>query len=377
MTTAAGPEVRIECRTSPSFVDWLARANCALAATTYQAGKLALIGFDGERVALLMRQFDKPMGLAVRGDRLAIATRHEALLFANAPLLARDYLEHDPGRYDALFLPRTSFFTGDLNLHDIAWDDAGGLWLVNTRFSCLARLSSDFSFVPCWQPPFITELAPEDRCHLNGLALRDGQPRYATALGTTNVAGGWRANKLSGGVVLEVPSGEVVAGGLAMPHSPRWHDGQLWVLNSGCGELCRIDLAAGRKEVVCQLPGYLRGLGFHGQYALVGLSQIRERHIFGGMPVAAGRAPLRCGLAVVDLPSGRVVGDLEFTAGCTELFEVQALPGVRRPNVVNLQRDAARQAITAPQFAYWLRASQELPPGTVVDESCGAAAGTN
>ena len=55
------------------------------------------------------------------------------------------------------------------------------------------------------RPPFISAYAAEDRCHLNGLAIVDGQPRYVTALGQSDTRGGWRAGKSNGGIVMSVP----------------------------------------------------------------------------------------------------------------------------------------------------------------------------
>ena len=198
----------IECNASDTFQAWLSQVNGSLAISTYQAGKLALVGWNGQQVTVLLRQFPKPMGLAVQEQRLALATNHEVWLFANAPLLADEYLENQPGRYDALYLPRVTYFTGDLNIHDLAFG-SDSLWLVNTRFSCLASLSKDYSFVPRWQPRFISQLVPEDRCHLNGLAMIDGQPKFVTALGESNEVGGWRNNKATGGILIDVDSGEM------------------------------------------------------------------------------------------------------------------------------------------------------------------------
>ena len=392
---AAGENV-IRVAVSDSFQNWMSQCGGALAVTTYQAGKVALLGWDEHRrqVTLLLRQFDKPLGLAARGPAMALATRHEVTVFADAPLLARDYLDNQPGRYDALYLPRATYHTGDVNAHDLAFtgpgDSASGggtpgaagggaveadLWLVNSRFSCLASLSREFSFVPRWKPPFVSDIVPEDRCHLNGLAMVGGRPGYVTALGETDSAGGWRDNKAAGGVIVHVDSGETVLHGLSMPHSPRWHDGRLWVLNSGAGELLVVDPRAGTRDVVCALPAYLRGLCFVGGtqggaqggagHAVVGMCQIREKHIFGGLPVQRLHPKLLCGLAVIDLQAGKPVATFEFTSGCQELYDVQHLPGPRRPTILNLEREAARQAFTAPEFSYWLRPGSEIstPPG--------------
>ncbi len=190
--------------------------------------------------------------------------------------------------------------------------------------------------------------------------MHDGGAKYVTALGTTDAAGGWRENKAAGGVLIDVEADEIISGGLSMPHSPRWHDGRLWVLNSGTGELLRVEPSNGKTTAVCGLPGYLRGLCFVGPYALVGLSKIREKHIFGGLPVQQRNQRLHCGVAVVDLRRGAVAGMLEFTAGCEELYDVQFLPGIRRPMILNLEKPAVRQAMTNPDSCFWLRPSLEI-----------------
>ncbi|MDZ4779789.1 MAG: TIGR03032 family protein [Planctomycetia bacterium] len=348
------PSARIDCSITPGFAAWMEQCGGVVAVSTYQAGKVGMFGWDGRQVTLIMREFDKPLGMACESGRLAIATRHHILRLADAPSLAPHYLPEQPGRYDALYLPRVAYFTGDVNAHDLAFGD-DGLWLVNTRFSCLAQLSEDHSFVPRWQPPFVTTLVPEDRCHLNGLAMRDGRPAYVTALGIGDEPGGWRASKSDGGIIIDVASGEIAARGLSMPHSPRWYRDTLWVLNSGAGELCRVDPATGKREVVCALAGYARGLAFAGDYALVGLCRIREKHIFGGLPVQSRFPELRCAIVIIDLNTGQEIGAVDFTSGCHELYDVLFIPGPRRPMILNPEREAARQAFTAPEFAYWLR----------------------
>jgi uncharacterized protein (TIGR03032 family) len=352
--------VRVACASTAGFESWLAQAGGSLAVSTYQAGKVAMIGCLDGQVSLLMRQFDKPLGLVADGQRLALATRNDVFLFANDSRLAYEYLEEQPGRYDALYLPRATFHTGDLHTHDVVFQ-GDELLCVNTRFSCLARLSAMYSFVPVWKPKFISELAPEDRCHLNGLAMRDGRPKYMTALGTSDAPGQWRENKAAGGVLMDIEADEILLGGLSMPHSPRWYDGRLWVLNSGAGELLVVEPESGQSTVVASLPGYLRGLAFVGPYALVGMSRIREKHIFGGLPIQQRCERLQCGVAVVDVRTGAQVGLFEFTAGCEELYDVQFLPGIRRPMILSLEKPAARAALSTHEFSYWLRASKELP----------------
>jgi uncharacterized protein (TIGR03032 family) len=358
--TGISEQLRIGCAASSGFSGWLAQAGGSLVISTYQAGKVAMIGYDGRQVTLVMRQFDKPLGVALQGDLIALATRYDLVVLANAPLLAPDFLEDQPGRYDALYLPRASYHTGDLHIHDVVFEGED-LLVANTRFSCLARVSHRHNFVPVWRPKFVTDLAPEDRCHLNGIAVVEGRVKYVTALAASDAPGAWRENKASSGVIVDVQTDEIVLDGMSMPHSPRWHEGRLWVLNSGTGELWTVDPATGRADAVCGLPGYLRGLAFAGRYALVGLSKIREKHIFGGLPVQDRHAALECGVAVVDLRTGGQVGMFEFTAGCEEIYDVQFLPGVRRPMILSIDKPAARQAVTHPESSWWLRPSAEIP----------------
>ena len=365
---SASAAEQIACSISPSFAQWMEAANGSLALTTYQAGKVVLIAWDPKlnQVTLLPRQFDKPMGLARTPDsnKLALATRHAVVLLADAPLLAQDYLEDQKGKYGALYLPRAQYFTGDLNIHDLAFDAGGKLWLVNTRFCCLSHLSDDHSFIPDWKPPFISEIVPEDRCHLNGLAMVNGRPKYVTCLGETNSVGGWRDKKASGGILIDIETNEIFLRGLSMPHSPRWHNNRLYLLNSGAGELWSFDPQSRSHQIICQLPGYLRGLAFAGDFALVGLCQIREKHIFGGLPVQQREKKLICGVAVIDLRSGQQTALFEFTSGVQELYEVLFLPEVHRPMILNTEKAATREAFTAPTFSYWLRPSSEIPPSS-------------
>jgi uncharacterized protein (TIGR03032 family) len=262
-----------------------------------------------------------------------VGTRREVWVLRSEPYIA-PRLE-PAGRHDACFLARTAFFTGDVNGHELAWggDEGRELWAVNTLFSCLCTLHPDYSFVPRWRPPFVSALAPEDRCHLNGVAMDAGRPRYVTALGETDTPQGWRPGKAAGGCVIDVDSGRAVVRGLCMPHSPRLHGGKLWLLDSGTGRLVVADPASSSVQPVASVPGYARGMDCHGHFAFVGLSRIRETSVFGGIPIAEHREALKCGVAVIDLAAGRAVASLEFKSGVEEIFAVTVLPRVRRPAI--------------------------------------------
>lgn len=346
----AGPPAPVAFRYSQtdSFVALLRQLGASLLVSTYQANKLLAVRAHGGGLSTLVRTFDKPMGLAVNGSRLALGSRNEVWLLRNAADIAPRI--EPAGTHDACYLPRSCHVTGDIGIHEVAY---GGdeLWFVATRFSCLATLDAEYSFVPRWRPPFITALAAEDRCHLNGLAIADGGPRFVTALGTTDIANGWRADKPRGGCVIDVASGEFVVRGLSMPHSPRWHDGQLWLLESGTGRLLLVDLDSGTSQQIVQLPGFARGLALAGPIAFVGLSKIRPTSAMDGVPLADHRESLKCGVAAVDLRSGRLIGLLEFQSAIEEIFDVQLASGMRFPEIVGFQKEAVSNTFVVPPDA--------------------------
>ncbi|MCG8451225.1 MAG: TIGR03032 family protein [Pirellulales bacterium] len=311
----------------------------SLLVTTYQAGKLVILRNDHGVLNTHFRNFMKPMGLAVQGGKLAVGCNVDIWEFHNVPAVCPKLNELDEFKehnfnHDACFLPRRSHTTGDIQIHEMAWVDKE-LWFVNTTFSCLATRSESNSFEPRWRPSFVTDLVPGDKCHLNGLALRDGRVRYVTALGETNTPGGWRDNKRDGGLLIDVESQEILTRGLSMPHSPRWYRDQLWILESGTGGIGTIDLATGKYQEVAQLPGFTRGLSFLGPLAFVGLSQVRESAVFSGIPLVERLEERTCGVWVVNIETGQTVAFCRFEDAVQEIFAVEILIGSRFPDLIN------------------------------------------
>lgn len=313
-----------------TFARALELSASSLVISTYQTNRVVCARVLDGAVNTHFRVYDKPMGIAVAPGRIAVGTRTEVWDLRDMPEAAAKL--EPSGSHDACFLARNRHVTGDIAVHDLAF--AGGeLWLVATAFSCLATLDAAHSFVPRWTPGFISKLAAEDRCHLNGLAVRDDRVAYVTALGISDEPGGWRARKADGGVLIDVASSEVAIGGLSMPHSPRWYQDQLWLLESGTGSLCVAHPDSGSVEPVAELPGFTRGLAFAGRIAFVGLSQIRESSTFGDLPITRRLSERQCGVWMVDLDSGAVVGFLRFEELVQEIFDVAVLPGVRVPEI--------------------------------------------
>lgn len=328
-----------------NFAQILAELGSSLLVSTYQTNKLvALRELDGG-LNTHFRPLENPMGIAYRDGRLAVGTASQVWEYHNLPQLTAKL--DPPGRHDACFVPRTVTYTGDIRIHDVAWV-GGELWVVATRFSCLATLDGRHSFVPRWQPSFITALAAEDRCHLNGMAVIDDKVRFVTALGETDTVGGWRENKASGGVLIDVGSGETVTSGLSMPHSPRWHRDSLWVLESGEGSLATVDLETGSVQTVAKVPGFTRGLAFAGPLAFIGLSEVREATTFGGLPLTGRLEERQCGVWVVNVESGETVAFLRFEDLVEEIFEVCLLPGVRFPEIAEHGSQAVNDSFVLP-----------------------------
>ncbi len=320
----------------------------SLLVTTYQAGKLILVRQSNGKLNTHFSIFKKPMGLAVNQQKLALGTNNAVEFFVNMP----DAGNKDSAATgnDARFMKRLEQVTGNIDIHEMGWGK-NDLWLINTRFSCLCTLDLNNNFVPRWQPSFITALAPEDRCHLNGLCLIDGQPKYVTALGQSDQAQGWRSKRANGGIIIDIESNQLVASGLSMPHSPRWYQEQLWVLESGKGSLARVNIKTGEIDTVAELPGFTRGLSFVGHYAFVGLSEVRETAAFGSIPITEKAAERTCGVWVVDIRNGKTAGFLRFEGDIREIFAVEALPGITFPDLIQAQDEAINSAFALPQHS--------------------------
>lgn len=328
---------------TPLFPKLLAELGATLLVSTYQSGLVIAFREDRGTLNTHLLTMNVPMGMARNGPYLLIGTKTQVLEYQTHPTAKR--MLADAERYDTCFLPRNIHITGDIGIHELAFA-AGTLWLVSTRFSCLGTLNGSDSFVPRWHPPFISALTPEDRCHLNGLAIAYDEPRFVTALAETDTRGGWRDTKGTSGLIMDVRSGETIVRGLSMPHSPRWHNGRLWVLESGKGTIATVDPARGEVTTVAELPGFTRGLAFAGRYAFIGLSQVRES-VFRGLPISQ-RQDRISGVAVVDVSTGGIVAVDRFQGLIQEIFDVQLLDGIRFPEFAAVGSDMSAENFHFP-----------------------------
>lgn len=321
---------------SRGFGAWLRANRTGIAFTSYQTGQLFLLGvLPGGSISVNQQNYVRAMGLCHHEGRLFVGSLFQIWRLEN--MLRAGEMGNET--FDRVFVPREASTIGDVDVHEIGVLADGRPLFVNTRYSCLATIDPVHSFRPLWKPAFISKLAGEDRCHLNGVAMARGVPRYVTAVSRTDSVTGWRERRTGGGVVIDVDDDRIVANGLSMPHSPRIAGAWLYVLDSGRGQLVRIDPLTGAREDVAFCPGFLRGLALHNGHALVTISKPRDGS-FKGLPLeqelARRDGEAWCGLLVINLAHGEIVEWVKLEGAIAELFDVAALPGVTCPMSVGV-----------------------------------------
>jgi uncharacterized protein (TIGR03032 family) len=354
---ALGP---FSCQYTPQIPELLMRLNCTIAISTYQAGKVVFISAKDENSLIqLPRTFQKPMGIAehYKKDKLAIACKDEVVVFANSQTLAQFYPK-SPNKYDAIYMPRKTYHTGALDIHDLHYGSNDRLYAVNTMFSCLMTIDDDYNFTPYWKPHFIDKLVSEDRCHLNGMAMSDGKPKYASAFNAGNTRQSWRENITTSGIIIDVEQNEIIASGLAMPHTPRIYKKELYVLLSATGELVRINKDSGSYDVITKVQGFVRGMDICQDYLFIGLSKLRENSsTFGKLDFA--KKSNQAGILVIHLPTGAQVGSIMYQTSLDEIYDVHILANKSRPNILNTMTEDYKQGVMIPESTFWARPKTE------------------
>ncbi|WP_245570613.1 TIGR03032 family protein [Arenimonas composti] len=339
-------KLKVEKSCSRGLASWLATNRLSMAITSYQSGRLYLVGSDQQgRVAFFERIFERAMGIVGNAQRIYLGGLYQLWRFEN--VLRPNEVIH--GQFDKCYVPRNAQTIGDVDIHELGICSNGKVVFVNTKYSCLAELSQTHSFKAIWKPKFISKLAPEDRCHLNGLAMVDGRPKYVTAVCKSDTVDGWRERRRDGGVVIDVETDEIVCEGLSMPHSPRWANGKLWVLNAGTGHLGWVDFEKKKFVPLCFFPGFARGLSIIGGVAAVGLSKPRNKRFEGlqlDEELSKRDAEPWCGVQIVSLVNGDVLNWIRFDGDITEIFDICFLPQVRNPMLVGLRTPEIRDLIT-------------------------------
>lgn len=338
--------LKVDKSCSRGLAGWLSSNGVSLAITSYQSGRIYLVGSDKQgRVSFFERIFERAMGIVGDAQRIYLGGLYQVWRFEN--ILKPNEVIH--GQFDKCYVPRNAQTIGDLDIHELGIQKNGRIVFVNTKYSCLAELSQTHSFKAVWKPKFINKLAPEDRCHLNGLAMVDGKPKYVTAVCRSDAVDGWRDRRHDGGLVIDVETDEIVCEGLSMPHSPRWANGRLWLLNAGTGQLGWVDFASKRFVALAFFPGFLRGLTIFGNQAAVGLSKPRNQRFEGlqlDEELRKRDAEPWCGVQLCSLTNGDVHDWIRFEGDITEVFDVCFLPNVRNPMMIGLRTTEIRDLIT-------------------------------
>jgi uncharacterized protein (TIGR03032 family) len=325
----------------------------SLAISTYQAGKIIFISpKDHNHLISLPRTFDKPMGFDIQENQMVLATKDAVICFENSKKLASHYPKKK-NTYDTIFIPRTTFHTGQVDLHDIAFTPKG-IFAVNTSFSCICQIDTQHNFIPKWQPNFITDLTSEDRCHLNGMVLKDGTPKYITALGTTNTPQGWRENITKGGVLIDVTTDEIIFDQLAMPHSPMLYKGTLYGLLSATGQFVKFNTENKTVEIIKELNGFCRGLDIIEDYAFIAMSKLRKNSSTFAKLSFAEKANT-AGIKIIHLPTKALVGEIIYTNSVDEIYEIKGIKNTLRPNILNTTNPIHKMALSTPNETFWAK----------------------
>jgi len=306
---------------SDGLEGFLAAQNITIAATSYQSGRLYLLGRHPDGGLVLSEEFfPRAMGLHASGNDLHIVSDGQVLHLSS---------EQSQGSVGKTYIPAEIHPIGEVNAHDLTLTNDGQIIFVNTLYNCLATPDDHKGFTPVWTPPFLNGAQKGDRCHLNGLAIENAQSAFVSGMARTCRVNGWRRHRNDGGFVMEVQTNQVICDGLSMPHSPRIHDGVLWICNSGTGELGVVDRDSRTFIPLAFCPGFIRGLTFHGRFAFVGLS--RPRHArFDGLALHdtltdKGIEPWT-GVQIIDTQTGQTIGWVRLEGPVTELYDLAILP---------------------------------------------------
>jgi uncharacterized protein (TIGR03032 family) len=320
--------------------------------TTYQAGRLIILGSnDGKELYQTPVSLKKPMGVSLQGNKMAVACFDEIRFFSANEGVHNVINQNHDGKYDQVFLQRATYFTGNLDVHDIEFGE-GLLWGVNTLMSCIGVYDINYSFRPKWKPNFISKIIPEDHCHLNGMALENNVPKYATALSKTDVRQGWRKDKMNSGLLMSVPESTILLEGLSMPHSPRLHEGQLYFLESGKGVLKSYDLNTKRATTVYAFNSFIRGMDIFGNVAVIGKSKIRDTNKdFNDLNISENS--LNAGIIVFDLLKKAIIGEINYSSTVEEIYDVKIMKDVRNPAILTDEFELNHDIITLPGNKFW------------------------
>jgi uncharacterized protein (TIGR03032 family) len=254
--------------------------------------------------------------------------------------------------YDHNYVANKFNITGDIDIHEVC-EVNGNIFFASSLLNsiCVIKPNIVNNFDIFWTPSFITQkngkVPAEDRCHLNSFCLVDGKVKYACVVADTDVEGGWRDNRVGGGIIFDVETDEIVCTGLTMPHSLNYYNGVLYLLDSGTGRFGYINLTepelGNRFKEICFIPGFLRGLKFIDTYAVIGMSMDRHEKLFSGLPLndimLNKKIHPRCGVKIVNIVTGDVEHSIEME-NVMEIYGVGIVPNSAATRLLDLTNDS-------------------------------------
>jgi uncharacterized protein (TIGR03032 family) len=375
-------EFDFSSRSTDNFSKILKALNISLAVTSYQSARLILIQSNGSTINTRFKAFPRPMGIYADEERITLGTFNQVLEFKKSNELLRKIkneelddttrmskkvLEKDEEQRavlqkeremelndvkgsDALYLQRASITTGMINIHDIAWGDEG-LWVVNSTFSCLSTLTPQHSFVARWKPKFISELVPEDRCHLNGMAMQDGKPKYVTTFNMEDTRDSWSEGRIDYGTLIDIDTDEILIEGMIMPHSPKVHNGSIYVCESGLGNVWQYNIETKEKTELIKLQGFTRGVNFYGGLMFVGTSRIRSSDIKNPTPLTKMYEETFAGIWVINPNTGEEVAHIKFEGNIDQIYDIAIIPNSTCPELLQTSSSLTRHLFDFTELA--------------------------
>jgi uncharacterized protein (TIGR03032 family) len=143
-----------------------------------------------------------------------------------------------------------------------------------------------------------------------------------------------------------------------MPHSPRIYQDELFVLESGNGNLLKVLPNEKKTELIYNFNCFVRGLSFYKNFALIGKSKIRETSKdFDDLNVKQNSN--YAGILLFDMKTKKIIGEINYETDVEEIFDVQILENTQNPVVISSQLEKLNDIITFPGNAFWKSENQD------------------
>lgn len=320
-------------RVSGSWWETLDRAGVTLIVTReYEHLLLALTVVSGKPYCTYFR-LPHPSGIAfdcLRRELHVASTRNPNQIVSFLPVtnsLSRGDAQRPSVESKPLIPRSTSFLPGCFYLHDLAMI-GGTLHANSVGQNTVVRLDGA-SAEAVWWPRSMerdgTPIVDRNYIQLNSIAAGssvEGSFFSASSVQPEHRRPGQLSYPVDGrGVIFSGATREVYTTGLTRPHSARFYGPDLWVNNSGYGEIGRAP--NGGFEPLLRLPGWTRGLCFAGNIGFVATSRVlpRFKRYAPGLDIEKST----CGIHAIDMGTMKVLGRISWPAG-NQIFAVEPVP---------------------------------------------------